>query len=137
VKLFLGVVMAHFAEHLAQIFQLYILSWSRQNCLGILGLWQPALMRSEWLHYLYALSMLIGLYYLRPQFNQIWSQRTINLQHYHHLEHLILLTQAIFGFKTTGIGGIWFPRIELHFFYNAVVMIAMLISLDNRHGVSG
>jgi hypothetical protein len=80
--------------------------------------------------------MLVGLYYLRPRLNSAWGQRTINLQHYHHLEHLILLTQAILGFKATGIGGLWFPRIELHFFYNAVVMIAMLISLSDRHGVS-
>ena len=135
-KLFIKICMAHFAEHLAQLFELYVLGWSRMNCLGILGLWQPAIFRSEWLHYLYALAMLVGLYCLTKVANNSWWQRTINLQHYHHLEHLILLTQAILGFKATGIGGLWFPRIELHFFYNAVVMIAMLISLDNRHGVS-
>ncbi len=135
-KLFLAVVIAHFAEHLAQLFELYVLGWSRMDCLGILGLWLPTLMRSEWLHYLYALAMLVGLYYLRPGLNGAWSQRTLNLQHYHHVEHLLLLCQAILGFKPTGIGGIWFPRIELHFFYNAVVLIAMLISLDNRRGVS-
>jgi hypothetical protein len=125
-RLFIAICIAHFAEHFAQIIQLYVLDWSRPDCLGVLGLCQPWLIRSEWLHYLYAVAMLIGLYYWRNRFDQVWGQRTINLQHYHHVEHLLLLTQAMLGFKATGIGGLWFPRIELHFFYNAVVMISML-----------
>lgn len=139
-KLFLVIVTAHFAEHLAQLFELYVLGFSRMESMGILGLWMPWLMRSEWLHYLYALVMLIGLYWLKREVNNSWWQRTINLQHYHHIEHLILLTQAILGFKATGIGGLWFPRIELHFFYNAVVMISMAIAMSkwskNNYGVS-
>jgi hypothetical protein len=125
-------------EHLAQLFELFILDWNRPDCLGLLGLWQPGLMRSEWLHYLYALAMLIGLYWLRTQVNNHWWTRTIYLQHYHHIEHLLLLTQAMLGFKANGIGGIWFPRIELHFFYNLVVMIPMMLALsDNRKKIKG
>jgi hypothetical protein len=137
-RVFIAICIAHFAEHFAQMYQLFILRLDRPLCLGLLGLWQPALIRSEWLHYLYAVAMLIGLYYWRSEFDQVWSQRTINLQHYHHAEHLLLLTQAMLGFKATGIGGLWFPRIELHFFYNAVVMISMLWALvnKNKHGVS-
>jgi hypothetical protein len=63
-RLFIAICIAHFAEHFAQIIQLYVLDWSRPDCLGVLGLWQPWLIRSEWLHYLYALFMLIGLYLL-------------------------------------------------------------------------
>ncbi|MGF1591535.1 MAG: hypothetical protein ACFCU7_20290 [Pleurocapsa sp.] len=42
----------------------------------------------------------------------------------------MLLFQAILGMKATGIGGLWFPRIELHFFYNLVVMIPMAIAVS-------
>jgi hypothetical protein len=137
-RVFLFVVIAHFVEHLAQLFELFIFGWDRPDCLGFLGLWQPGLMRSEWLHYLYALSMLIGLYWLRKQVNNHWWTRTIHLQHYHHIEHLLLLVQAMLGLKATGIGGIWFPRIELHFFYNLVVMIPMMLAhFDNRKKLKG
>jgi hypothetical protein len=75
---------------------------------------------------------------LKTQVNNHWWTRTIYLQHYHHIEHLLLLTQAMLGFKATGIGGIWFPRIELHFFYNLVVMIPMMLALKgNRKKVKG
>ena len=88
---FSAIVAFHFAEHIAQLIELYVLGWERMNCLGLLGLWQPALMRSEWLHYLYALAMLIGLYYFRPHVKNRWWTTTIYLQQFHHFEHLLLL----------------------------------------------
>lgn len=135
-KFFGAIVAFHFAEHIAQLFELYVLGWQRMNCLGLLGLWQPQLMRSEWLHYLYAIFMLVGLYYFRTSVKNQWWTTTIYLQQFHHFEHFLLLLQAMFGFKATGIGGLWFPRIELHFFYNLVVMIPMILSLSKfRRGV--
>lgn len=118
-KLFINICIAHFAEHLAQLFQLYVLGWSRANCLGILGLWQPALMHSEWLHYGYALFMLIGLYLLRCQVKSRWWTTTIYLQQFHHLEHLLLLIQALLGItmpNRTSIGVYFFPDSNYIFF---------------------
>lgn len=135
-RLFLVIVWLHFAEHIAQLFQLYVLGWARINSMGLIGLWQPTLMRSEWLHYLYALIMLIGLYYYRAYVKNRWWTTTIYLQQFHHFEHFLLLLQATLGMKATGIGGLWFPRIELHFFYNLVVMIPMVLSLKGFRGDS-
>ncbi len=134
--MFIAICAIHFIEHLAQLYQLFVLNWQRFDCLGLLGLWQPNLVRSEWLHYLFVLYMLIGVYYFRSRLDRAWGQTTIYLLHFHHIEHLLLLSQALLGFKPTGIGGIWFPRIELHFFYNAVVFIAMIISIKKYRGVS-
>jgi len=137
-RLFLTLVLVHFSEHIAQLIQLYVLNWSRPDCLGLLGLWMPWLMRSEWLHYGYALFMLIGLYVFKV--NNAWWRRTIYLQQFHHFEHLLLLIQALFGVAMvdrTSIGGLFFPRLELHFFYNFIVMMPMAIALTKKHcGVS-
>jgi hypothetical protein len=42
------VVALHFSEHLVQIWQLWVLGWPRPQCMGLLGLAYPWLMRSEW-----------------------------------------------------------------------------------------
>ncbi|HYO16717.1 MAG TPA: hypothetical protein VE685_26265, partial [Thermoanaerobaculia bacterium] len=54
-QLFMVVVLAHWAEHLAQAFQIYALGWSNPEARGVLGLWFPWLVSSEVLHYAYAL----------------------------------------------------------------------------------
>ncbi len=123
----------HFSEHIAQVSQLYLLHLPRVDCLGILGLWFPYLIKTEILHFAFALFTLIGLIY----FNHYRKFKTaINLSWFHLFEHQLLLTQALFGFKRTGIGGLFFPRIELHFFYNLIIMLAITYSLKNSRGVS-
>lgn len=144
--LFNLIVLSHFAEHLFQIIQLYILNWERKQALGLLGLWQPWLIHSEWLHYGHALFMVIGLYYLSfsvlDKVSKQWWNYATFLAFCHHIIHFILLSQAItnynlFNFSTPidpfqAIGllfHIGIPRIELHFFYNLVILIPMVISL--------
>lgn len=61
INIFMLVVASHFLEHTTQMSQLYLLHWDRSHCLGFLGLIYPPLMTSEWLHYLHALFMLLGL----------------------------------------------------------------------------
>jgi hypothetical protein len=136
-KIFLSIVIFHFVEHVTQLIELYVLHWPRPDCLGILGVLYPWLMRSELLHLAYALYMLWGLYYF--QVNNHWWKTAIYLQSYHLIEHVLLMTQLLMGYKPTGIGGIWFPRIELHFVYNLMVLIPMLIAIkppNNYRGVS-
>ena len=146
-NIFLLIVYLHLAEHIAQMFQLYVLHWERPRCLGLLGLIWPQLIHSEYLHYGHALFMLVGVYYLtKYMYNKHslwWMELTLILAFYHHFEHLLLLIQSIShvyffgGTMPTSIGQIWFPRIELHFFYNLLVGIPLYIALQknriNKH----
>ena len=138
-RLFLLIILAHLFEHLAQIYQLWILHWLRPDCLGLLGLSFPWLMRSEWLHYGYALFHLLGLWYFIGYFHSLkayfyWRIAFI-FQVFHHYEHFILLLQKLF--KTNlfnspvpiSLGQLFIPRIELHLVYNLIVFIPMIIAL--------
>ena len=141
-NIFLLVVYLHLFEHIAQMFQLYLLHWSRPQCLGLLGLLWPWLIHSEYLHYGHALFMLMGIYYLtKYMYNRAslwWMQLALVLAFYHHFEHLLLLIQSInhvYFFNTdmpTSIGQLFIPRIELHFFYNLLVGIPMAIALHKN-----
>lgn len=141
-RIFLAIVIFHFFEHVTQLVQLYVLHWARPDCLGILGVLYPWLMRSESLHLTYAVYMIWGLYHFRLQVNNRWWITATHLQEYHLTEHVLLLTQLLMGYKPLGIGGIWFPRIELHFVYNLMVLVPMLLAIkpsrpsNNYRGVS-
>jgi hypothetical protein len=143
---FLIVVYSHLFEHIAQMFQLYVLGWTRPQSLGLLGLIWPQLIHSEYLHYGHALFMLVGIYYLtKYMYNKHslwWMNLTLLLAFYHHFEHLLLLIQSIshvyFFDKTIAIsiGQLWFPRIELHFFYNILVGLPLMIALNKNKIIS-
>jgi len=136
---FLVIVLAHWAEHLSQAFQIWGLGWTRPESRGVLGLAFPWLVTSEWLHYGYAIAMLGGLVLLRPGFvgrARTWWDIAIVLQFWHHIEHILLLFQVavlhhpLFGSAVpTSIAQLAFPRVELHLFYNAIVTIPMLIAM--------
>jgi hypothetical protein len=132
-KVFIGIVVIHFIEHLTQLYQLYILHWARPECLGLISLRYPWLMKSEWLHYSFALYMLVGLsYFSYKASNKKWWRTALILQHYHHIEHLILLSQALVGIpmiERVSLGSFIMPRLELHFFYNLIVLIPMLLGV--------
>lgn len=137
-KVFIGVVVLHFLEHLTQMYQLYILHWPRPECLGLISLRYPWLMKSEWLHYAFALYMLIGLSYFsyKASKKKLWNVALI-LQHYHHFEHLLLLSQAFIGIpmiERLSLGSSIMPRLELHFCYNLMVLIPMILSIDFKNG---
>jgi hypothetical protein len=136
--IFMVVIISHLSEHIIQAFQLWVLGWQRPQCLGLLGLWQPWLMKSEWLHYGHALFMLLGLAVFLPSFVGLagtWWGIAFGLQFYHHIEHALLLGQAIIHKNLfdspvpISIGQIWFPRLELHLFYNLIVLVPMLIAM--------
>src|SRR5215475_327885 len=73
-QVFMVIVLAHWAEHLAQAFQVYVLHWPIPASRGVLGLWFPWLVKSELLHYLYALLMIIGLWVFRRGFQGLSDQ---------------------------------------------------------------
>ena len=138
-RIFMAIVLAHWGEHLFQAFQIYVLGWPVPQALGMLGLFYPWLIRSEILHYAYALVMLIGIWMLRPGFAGVidrrWWTIALWIQFWHHIEHLLLITQATIGHNILGrpvptsILQIWLPRVELHLFYNSVVFVPMMIGM--------
>jgi hypothetical protein len=152
-QIFAVIVLAHWAEHLAQAVQVYVLGWSLPESRGILGLWFPWLVKSELLHYGYAIVMLIGIWISRTGFvgrSWVWWMISFWIQFWHHIEHALLQGQAIFGHNLfegpvpVSIVQLWIPRVELHLFYNTIVFIPMVIGMyyhmfpppgEEAHGV--
>jgi hypothetical protein len=138
VNLFLVVVIAHWVEHLTQAYQIYVLDWARPKAGGALGLAFPWLVKSEWLHYGYAILMLVAFVILRHGFvgrARTWWNIAMWIQVWHHFEHLLLLLQAVTGAHlmgkpvVTSIAQLVFPRVELHLFYNAIVFVPMVVAM--------
>ena len=67
-RVFLAIVLFHWLEHIVQAYQFFVMHWTRQMSMGILGMYYPWLMKTETLHYGFALVMLIGLWVLRKGF---------------------------------------------------------------------
>jgi len=137
-NIFALIVVSHWMEHLLQAIQIFVLGWPRPAALGALGLLYPWLVSSEWLHYAYALVMLIGLLILLPGMTgqaRTWWTIALGIQVWHHIEHLLLLVQAVtmhplFGAAApTSVAQIFFPRVELHLFYNVIVTVPMIIAM--------
>ncbi|GAA2553138.1 hypothetical protein GCM10010435_24360 [Winogradskya consettensis] len=135
---FMVIVIAHWAEHLAQAYQIWGLGWKPPQARGVLGMPFPWLISSEWLHYGYALVMLFFLILLRPGFvgrSRTWWTVALAIQFWHHIEHLLLLLQSQTGHFLAGravptsILQLFLPRVELHLFYNTVVFIPMVVAM--------
>lgn len=135
---FLVITLAHWVEHITQAVQVYALSWPLPEARGALGLWFPWLVKSEWLHYGYAIVMLALLFLLRSGFTgraKTWWTAALVIQFWHHVEHLLLLIQALTGTTLAGAGNpssivqLIIPRVELHLFYNTVVFIPMVVAM--------
>jgi hypothetical protein len=137
-NVFMVIVIAHWVEHLSQAFEIWVLGWKLPQSRGALGLAFPWLVKSEWLHYGYAIVMLLGLWLLRRGFtgrSRVWWMVAFGIQFWHHIEHLLLLIQAqtgsyLFGKPVpTSILQAVFPRVELHLFYNTVVFLPMVVAV--------
>jgi len=137
-NVFMVVVLAHWAEHVAQAIQIWGLGWPRARARGVLGAAFPWLVSSEWLHYGYALVMLIALFVLRSGFTgraKMWWTVALVIQFWHHIEHLLLLIQAHTSWHLahkkvpTSVLQLAFPRVELHLFYNSIVFLPMVIAV--------
>lgn len=135
---FLAIVIGHWGEHLFQAYQIYVMHWPRPKALGMLGLVYPWLVKSETLHYGYALIMLIGLWVLRKGFTGVshtWWMVAFWIQFWHHIEHGVLQYQAITGHYwfhspvPTSFAQLWIPRVELHLIYNTIVFIPMVMGM--------
>src|SRR5207247_1594482 len=67
-RTFTLIVLAHWAEHVVQAYQVYQLGWPLHQARGVLGQAFPWLVHSEVLHYGYAVIMLAGIWMLLPGF---------------------------------------------------------------------
>ncbi|WP_329107758.1 hypothetical protein OG792_04975 [Micromonospora sp. NBC_01699] len=137
-NVFMLIVLAHWAEHLTQAFQIWVLDRPVKQSRGVLGQWFPWLVSSEWLHYGYALVMLTGLWLLRKGFvgrARTWWMVAFAIQFWHHIEHLLLFIQAqagvlFFGKAVpTSVAQLVFPRVELHLLYNTIVFLPMVVAM--------
>jgi len=139
-NLLMVIVLAHWAEHLAQAYQVYVLGWPRPRAGGVLGLIFPWLVSSELMHYGYAIVMLIGIWTLRKGFTGTsvkWWTIALVIQFWHHIEHAVLQYQALthhpwFGSPVpVSFLQLLFPkfRIEIHLFYNAIVFMPMIAGM--------
>src|SRR6185312_573489 len=137
-QIFMAVVAFHWVEHIVQAWQAFVLHWPRPMAMGLLGMYFPWLMKTETLHYGFALVMLVFLWVLRHGFvgrAHTWWMISFWLQFWHHIEHGLLFYQALSGrylfggTVPTSIGQIWIPRIELHLIYNTLVFIPMMVAM--------
>ena len=137
-QVFMLIVLGHWAEHLFQAYQIYVMGWPRPKANGLIGLWYPWLIKSEALHYGYALVMLICLWIFRTGFtgrSHTWWMVAFWIQFWHHVEHFLLIWQATFHHNFWGkpvpcsVLQLIFPRVELHLFYNSIVFIPMVIGM--------
>ena len=103
--IYLAIVVLHWIEHLFQAAQIWILEMPRPEALGALGYVFPWLVKSEVMHFGYALIMFTGLVLLLPGFRGAshgwWLASTI-IQGWHLIEHSTLQIQAIVGTNLFG-----------------------------------
>lgn len=139
-KIFGAVMVAHWLEHLFQAYQVYILHVHRECALGLLGMKYPWLVRTESLHFVFALLTWLGMiyagwfYFESRTAVKIWVIGLIAAA-WHLFEHMLLFEQAIrhrFLFGATqpiSIIQLFVPRIELHLFYNSIITLLVLLAL--------
>ncbi len=136
--LFMVVVMGHWAEHLIQGAQIWLLDMPRAQSLGGLGFLAPVLVSSEGLHFGFAITMLTGLVLLRPGFtgtSRKWWNASLALQGWHFIEHSVLLAQVVVGANLfsspvpMSLLQPFVPRAELHLLYNLAVFVPMVVAM--------
>jgi hypothetical protein len=98
----------------------------------------PWLVKSEVMHFTYAVVMLVGLVLLRPGFRGAargWWTASLAIQTWHLVEHTTLQLQALAGQNLfgspvpTSFLQVFVPRPELHLLYNLAVFVPMIVAM--------
>jgi len=138
VLVLLVIALAHWLVHVIQAFQVFALGLPRPEARGVLGEVWPWLAESEWLHFVLNGLLLVGLLLLRPGFRgaaREWWTAALGIQIWHFFEHTLLLGQNLSGHflfgkgQPTSILQLVVPRMELHLYYNGVVMVPFLAAI--------
>jgi len=136
--IYLLIVVIHWVEHLFQAAQIWILNLPRPEALGALGYLFPWLVKSEVMHFTYAVLMFGGLVLLRPGFHgtaKAWWTASAFIQGWHLIEHSVLQLQALAGTNLfgspvpTSFLQTIVPRPELHLLYNLAVFVPMIVAV--------
>ena len=126
----------HASEHVAQMVQRYALHLNRSP--GLLGAWFDL----EWVHLIYNTALLVALVAVLVVHRRnpaMWRHSDLGammlifvlvFQGYHTMEHGVRVMQYLqhVPIPTPGILGRLFPILELHFWFNAVVTVAILMA---------
>lgn len=137
---YLLVVAGHFAEHLVQAVQVYLLGWHPRVAGGILGLYLPRLAQNEILHVAYNSLQLTGLILLWPGFQRYraarrWWNVALVAQSWHLFEHVLLISQVVGGSylfgadRPTSLLETLVPRVQLHLTYNLLALIPTAVAV--------
>jgi hypothetical protein len=123
----------HLFEHVAQMVQIHILGLAGANAQGIVGQ-----LNIEWVHFIWNGWVLVTLVVLLPRFPRNWWLIGVALfAGWHLLEHAVImatyLRTGVVGspglLSAAGLinGGLPLARPDLHFLYNLVETIPLLI----------
>lgn len=143
-KIFMAIIALHWVEHLFQAYQVYVMHMDRACALGFLGMKYPWLIRTESLHFAFAMFTMLGMFFVGKNYFMsyggtkawvigfLWSV-------WHSIEHTLLFFQAVshhylFGHSTPiSIIQLIVPRIELHLFYNSIITYYIMKALFNEY----
>jgi hypothetical protein len=125
----------HLFEHVAQVTQIHVFHLAGASARGIFGT-----LDLEWVHFIWNTWVLVAVLLLLPRFRKNpWLWATLGLSIWHEIEHLVVfsvyLTTGQAG--TPGLlarggligGGLPIPRPDLHFFYNLIETVPLVIGL--------
>ncbi|MDP9275412.1 MAG: hypothetical protein M3O99_07460 [Chloroflexota bacterium] len=127
---------AHLFEHVAQMVQIHVLHLGGANAQGIVGQ-----LNIEWVHFIWNALVLITLLALLPipEFRaNPWLLAVTPLAAWHFVEHSVMIATYIQtgvsgtpGLLSSGgllFGGLPVARPDLHFLYNLVETVPLLIA---------
>lgn len=125
---------AHLFEHVAQVVQIHVLHLSGANAQGIVGQ-----LNIEWVHFIWNSFVLVALLVLLPHFRtNPWLLAVTPLAAWHLVEHSVMIATYIQtgvagspGLLSSGgliLGGLPIARPDLHFLYNFVETIPLLVA---------
>ncbi len=125
---------AHLLEHVTQMTQIHVLHLSGANAQGIVGQ-----LNIEWVHFTWNTLVLVTLLVLLPRFStNPWLIAVTPLAAWHFVEHSVMIATYVQtgvsgtpGLLSSGgllFGGLQIARPDLHFLYNLVETVPLLIA---------
>ncbi len=125
----------HFLEHVAQIVQIHLLGLSGLNARGVFGT-----LDIEWVHFIFNSWVIIAIPILLAWFRRNpWLWATFVIAAWHEIEHVAIMAVYLSTGKagSPGLlsrggligGGLPVSRPDLHFLYNLVETIPLVIAL--------
>lgn len=124
----------HFIEHLTQMVQIHLLGLSGRDASGVFGR-----LDTEWVHFIWNTWVLVAVVALLFRYrDNRWLWLSLVAAGWHEIEHAYLIVHYIStglegnpGLLSSGgviAGGLPFTRPDLHFFYNVVETVPLLVA---------